>query len=274
MALAHSIQRWWRAVRRSGDRRDDYRLAQQALVRAGMSPETSQEELDIYLEEIRAARTPTLDLLKAGFLAGMGVVLAGLALFIFMIVAMGVVELLIDPDGKGSRAIAEGELPRPRDGQPLGTPGGVIVAAGVVISAVFGVMGAGLALLECARFERQRAPYSFAHRRRTRRVNAQVEILLWIAMLAPLLLALGAYLRESSAVPVLFLLALGLLLFRSLWRSAFPDTLRALSPFNAAGLASQILTSEAVIIEGQEEAFYGKGVWRRWRRYFSRRVNW
>ena len=72
MALAHSIQRWWRAVRRSGDRRDDYRLAQQALVRAGMSPDTSQEELDIYLEEIRAARTPTLDLLKAGFLAGMG----------------------------------------------------------------------------------------------------------------------------------------------------------------------------------------------------------
>lgn len=274
MALAHSIQRWWRAVRRSGDRRDDYRLAQQALVRAGMSPETSQEELDIYLEEIRAARTPTLDLLKAGFLAGMGVVLAGLALFIFMIVAMGVVELLIDPDGKGSRAIAEGQLPRPRDGQPLGTPGGVIVAAGVVISAVFGVMGAGLALLERARFERQRAPYSFAHRRRTRRVNAQVEILLWIAMLAPLLLVLAAYLRESSAVPVLFLLALGLLLFRSLWRSAFPDTLRALSPYNAAGLASQILTSEAVIIEGQEEAFYGKGVWRRWRRYFSRRVNW
>ncbi len=274
MALAHSIQRWWRAVRRSGDRRDDYRLAQQALVRAGMSPETSQEELDIYLEEIRAARTPTLDLLKAGFLAGMGMVLAGLALFIFMIVAMGVVELLIDPDGKGSRAIAEGELPRPRDGQPLGTPGGVIVAAGVVISAVFGVMGAGLALLERARFERQRAPYSFAHRRRTRRVNAQVEILLWIAMLAPLLLVLAAYLRESSAVPVLFLLALGLLLFRSVWRSAFPDTLRALSPYNAAGLASQILTSEAVIIEGQEEAFYGKGVWRRWRRYFSRRVNW
>ena len=274
MALAHSIQRWWRAVRRSGDRRDDYRLAQQALVRAGMSPETSQEELDIYLEEIRAARTPTLDLLKAGFLAGMGVVLAGLALFIFMIVAMGVVELLIDPDGKGSRAIAEGQLPRPRDGQPLGTPGGVIVAAGVVMSAVFGVMGAGLALLERARFERQRAPYSFAHRRRTRRVNAQVEILLWIAMLAPLLLVLAAYLRESSAVPVLFLLALGLLLFRSVWRSAFPDTLRALSPYNAAGLASQILTSEAVIIEGQEEAFYGKGVWRRWRRYFSRRVNW
>ena len=274
MALAHSIQRWWRAVRRSGDRRDDYRLAQQALVRAGMSPETSQEELDIYLEEIRAARTPTLDLLKAGFLAGMGVVLAGLALFIFMIVAMGVVELLIDPDGKGSRAIAEGQLPRPRDGQPLGTPGGVIVAAGVVISAVFGVMGAGLALLERARFERQRAPYSFAHRRRTRRVNAQVEILLWIAMLAPLLLVLAAYLRESSAVPVLFLLALGLLLFRSVWRSAFPDTLRALSPYNAAGLASQILISEAVIIEGQEEAFYGKGVWRRWRRYFSRRVNW
>ena len=93
-------------------------------------------------------------------------------------------------------------------------------------------------------------------------------------MLAPLLLVLAAYLRESSAVPVLFLLALGLLLFRSVWRSAFPDTLRALSPYNAAGLASQILTSEAVIIEGQEEAFYGKGVWRRWRRYFSRRVNW
>ena len=274
MALVHSIQTWWRAVRRSADRRDDYRTAQQALVRAGMSPETSQEELDVYLEEIRAARTPTPDLLKSGFLAGMGVVLAALALFIVMIVAMGVVELLIDPDGKGSRAIAEGQIPRPRDAAPVGTPGGVIIAAGLVISAVFGVMGAGLALLERARFDRQRAPYSFAHRRRTRRVNAQVEILLWVAMLAPLLLALTPYLRESSAVPVLFLLALGLLLFRSLWRSAFPDILKALSPYNAAGLASQVLTTEAVIIERQEEAFYGKGVWRRWHRYFSRRVNW
>lgn len=274
MGLLYAIQSWWRAARQSADRRDDYRQAQQALVRAGMSPEASQEELDIYLEEIRAARTPTLDLLKAGFLAGAGVLLAALALFIVMIVAMGVVELLIDPEGKGSRAVAEGQIPRQRDAEPVGTPGGVIIAAGLLISAVFGVMGAGLALLERARFERQRAPYTFAHRRRARRANAQVEILLWVAMLAPLLLALAAYLRESSAVPVLFLLALGLLLFRSLWRSAFPDVLRALSPYNAAGLASQILTTEAVIIERQEEAFYGKGVWRRWHRYFSRRVNW
>ena len=274
MALAYSIQSWWRTVGRSADRREDYRQAQQALVRAGMSPETSQEELDIYLEEIRAARTPTPDLLKSGFLAGMGVVLAALVLFIVMIVAMGVVELLIDPDGKGSRAIAEGQIPRPRDAEPLGTPGGVIIAAGLLIAAVFGVMGAGLALLERARFERQRAPYTFAHRRRARRANTQVEILLWVAMLAPLLLALSAYLREASAVPVLLLLALGLLLFRSLWRSAFPDVLRALSPYNAAGLAAQVLTTEAVIIERQEEAFYGKGVWRRWARYFSRRVNW
>ena len=274
MALAYSIQSWWRTVRRSADRREDYRQAQQALVRAGMSPETSQEELDVYLEEIRAARTPRRDLLKAGFLAGMGVVLAALVLFIVLIFAMGVVELLIDPDGKGSRAIAEGQIPRPRDAEPLGTPGGVIIAAGLLIAAVFGVMGAGLALLERARFERQRAPYTFAHRRRARRANTQVEILLWVAMLAPLLLALSAYLREASAVPVLFLLALGLLLFRSLWRSAFPDVLRALSPYNAAGLAAQVLTTEAVIIERQEEAFYGKGVWRRWARYFSRRVNW
>ena len=274
MALVYSIQSWWRTVRRSADRREDYRQAQQALVRAGMSPETSQEELDVYLEEIRTARTPTLDLLKAGFLAGMGVVLAALVLFIVLIIAMGVVELLIDPDGKGSRAIAEGQIPRSRDGPPVGTPGSVIIAAGLLIAAVFGVMGAGLALLERARFERQRAPYTFAHRRRARRANTQVEILLWVAMLAPLLLALAAYLRESSAVPVLFLLALGLLLFRSLWRSAFPDLLRALSPYNAAGLAAQVLTTEAVIIERQEEAFYGKGVWRRWRRYFSRRVNW
>ena len=274
MALVYSIQSWWRTVRRSADRREDYRQAQQALVRAGMSPETSQEELDVYLEEIRAARTPTPDLLKSGFLAGMGVVLAALVLFIVMIVAMGVVELLIDPDGKGSRAIAEGQIPRPRDAEPLGTPGGVIIAAGLLIAAVFGVMGAGLALLERARFERQRAPYTFAHRRRARRANTQVEILLWVAMLTPLLLALSAYLREASAVPVLFLLALGLLLFRSLWRSAFPDVLRALSPYNAAGLAAQVLTTEAVIIERQEEDFYGKGVWRRWHRYFSRRVNW
>ena len=55
----YSIQSWWRTVKRPADRRDDYRQAQQALVRAGMSPEASQEELDIYLEEIRAARTPT-----------------------------------------------------------------------------------------------------------------------------------------------------------------------------------------------------------------------
>lgn len=274
MALVSSIHSWWRAVTRPADRRDDYRQAQQALVRAGMSPETSQEELDIYLEEIRAARTPTLDLLKSGFLAGMGVVLAALALFIVMIVAMGVVELLIDPEGKGSRAVAEEQIPRERQGEPVGTPGGVIIVAGLAISVVFGVMGAGLALLERARFERQRAPYTFAHRRRARRINTQVEILLWIGMLVPLLLALAAYLRESSAVPVLFMLALGLLLFRSLWRSAFPDILKALSPYNAAGLASQILTTEAVIIERQEEAFYGKGVWRRWHRYFSRRVNW
>ncbi len=274
MALVYSIQSWWRTVRRSADRREDYRQAQQALVRAGMSPETSQEELDVYLEEIRAARTPTRDLLKAGFLAGMGVVLAALVLFIVLIIAMGVVEVLIDPDGKGSRAIAEGQIPRSRDGPPLGTPGGVIIAAGLLIAAVFGVMGAGLALLERTRFERQRASYTFAHRRRARRANTQVEILLWVAMLAPLLLALSAYLREASAVPVLFLLALGLLLFRSLWRSAFPDVLRALSPYNAAGLAAQVLTTEAVIIERQEEAFYGKGVWRRWARYFSRRVNW
>ncbi len=274
MGLVYSMQSWWREVRRPADRRDDYRQAQQALVRAGMSPEASQEELDIYLEEIRAARTPTFDLLKSGFLAGMGVVLAALALFIFMIVATGVVELLIDPEGKGSRAVAEEQIPRERDGPPVGTPGGVLIAAGLAIAAVFGFMGAGLALLERARFERQRAPYSFAHRRRTRRVNAQVEILLWVAMLAPLLLALTPYLRESSAVPVLFLLALGLLLFRSLWRSAFPELLKALSPYNAAGLASQVLTTEAVIIERQEEEFYGKGVWRRWHRYFSRRVNW
>ena len=274
MGLVYAIQSWWRAVRRPADRRDDYRQAQQALVRAGMSPETSQEELDIYLEEIRAARTPTLDLLKAGFLAGAGVLLAALALFIVMIVAMGVVELLIDPEGKGSRAVAETQLPREREGPPVGTPGGVIIVTGMLISVVFGVMGAGLALLERARFERQRAPYTFAHRRRARRINTQVEVLLWVGMLAPLLLALAAYLQESSAVPVLFLLALGLLLFRSLWRSAFPGVLRALSPYNAAGLASQILTTEAVIVERQEEAFYGKGVWRRWHRYFSRRVNW
>lgn len=274
MGVLNSVQLWWRSVKRPADRRDDYRQAQQALVRAGMSPEASQEELDIYLEEIRAARTPTFDLLKAGFLAGMGVLLAALAIFIVMIVASGVVELLIDPEGKGSRAVAEEQIPRERDGPPLGTPGGVIIAAGLVISAVFGVMGAGLALLERARFERQRAPYTFAHRRRARRINTQLEILLWVAMLAPLLLALAPYLRESSAVPVLFLLTLGLLLFRSLWRSAFPDILKAVSPYNAAGLASQILTTEAVIIERQEEAFYGKGVWRRWHRYFSRRVNW
>ena len=54
MALVYSIQSWWRTVRRSADRREDYRQAQQALVRAGMSPETSQEELDVYLEEIRS----------------------------------------------------------------------------------------------------------------------------------------------------------------------------------------------------------------------------
>jgi Na+-transporting methylmalonyl-CoA/oxaloacetate decarboxylase gamma subunit len=274
MQMLQTLRSWWRELKRPADRRDDYRQAQQALVRAGMSPEASQEELDIYLEEIRAARTPTFDLLKSGFLAGMGVVLAALALFIFIIVATGVVELLIDPEGKGSRAVAEEQIPREREGPPVGTPGDVLIAAGLAIATVFGVMGAGLALLERARFERQRAPYSFAHRRRTRRVNAQVEVLLWVAMLAPLLLALTPYLRESSAVPVLFLLALGLLLFRSLWRSTFPEILKSLSPYNAAGLASQVLTTEAVIIERQEEAFYGKGVWRRWHRYFSRRVNW
>ena len=137
-----------------------------------------------------------------------------------------------------------------------------------------GAFGAVLGLLDRARFERQRAPYTFAHRRRRRLANAQAEILVWLALLGPVILALAGLLSESSAVPVLFLLALALLLFRSLWFSTYRPVLRAVSPYNAAGLASQILNTEAVIIEQQEERFYGKGAWRRWVQQFYRRYDW
>ncbi len=274
MAFLRAVRARWRGFWRPADLRQDYRLAQQALVRAGMSPEASQEELDDYLEQIRAARTSTPDLLTAGFVAGVGVVLAGLVLFVASVVLAGVVETLIDPGGASSNLDAAAGIPRAPGAVPASTPGEVVIAAGLLIAAVFGAVGAVLALLERARFERQRAPYTFAHRRRARRQNALVELLAWAAMLAPPLLLLAPRLSDASAVPVLFLLALGALLFRSLWRSSFPSLLRALSAYNAAGLAAQVLGVEAAIIERQEEAYYGKGVWRRWRQRFARRVNW
>ena len=95
-----------------------------------------------------------------------------------------------------------------------------------------------------------------------------------MALLGPVILALAGLLTESSAVPVLFLLALALLLFRSLWFSTYRPVLRAVSPYNAAGLASQILNTEATIIEQQEERFYGKGAWRRWVQQLYRRYDW
>ncbi len=278
LTYARRFAAWWRRVTSSADRVDDYRIAQFALVRAGVPPDVSSSELDSYLTEIRAARSPTSALVQAGFVAGMGVVLAGLALFAIGILVVGGIEHLLQPEIDSAVLDAE-SIQRPLPSRISGaaiatTPGGVPVLVGLLISLALGAFGIVLALLQRARFERLRAPYTFAHRRRTPRMNAQAEALAWVALLGPLTLALAAVLSESAALPVLFLLGLGLLLFRSLWFSAYPRILRAVSRYNAAGLAAHILNSEAAIIEGHEEAFYGKGVWRRWVRHFGRRVDW
>ena len=270
---------WWRRVTSSADRVDDYRIAQFALVRAGMPARVSRSELDAYLAEIRAARSPTSALAQAGFLAGMGVVLAGLVLFAIGILIVGGIEHLLRPEIDSAVLDAE-SIQRPLPSRLTGagiaaTPGGgVPVFVGLLLALALGAFGIVLALLERARFERQRAPYTFAHRRRRPLTNAHAEALAWVAVLGPVTLALAAVLSESAALPVLFLLGLGLLLFRSLWYSAYPRVLRAVSRYNAAGLAAHILSSEAAVIEGHEEAFYGKGVWRRWVRHFGRRVDW
>ncbi len=273
-----ALHGWWRRVTSSADRVDDYRIAQFALVRAGMPPRVSWPELDAYLAEIRAARSPTSALVQAGFLAGMGVVLAGLVLFAIGILIVGGIEHLLRPEIDSAVLDAE-SIQRPLPSRLAGagiaaTPGGAPVFVGLLLALALGAFGIVLALLERARFERQRAPYTFAHRRRKPLMNAHAEALAWVAVLGPVTLALAAVLSESAALPVLFLLGLGLLLFRSLWYSAYPRVLRAVSRYNAAGLAAHILNSEAAVIEGHEEAFYGKGVWRRWVRHFGRRVDW
>ncbi len=273
-----ALHGWWRRVASSADRVDDYRIAQFALVRAGMPARVSRSELDAYLAEIRAARSPISALGQAGFLAGMGVVLAGLVLFAIGILIVGGIEHLLRPDIDSAVLDAE-SIQRPLPSRLTGagiaaTPGGVPVFVGLLLALALGAFGIVLALLERARFERQRAPYTFAHRRRKPLMNAHAEALAWVAVLGPVTLALAAVLSESAALPVLFLLGLGLLLFRSLWYSAYPRVLRAVSRYNAAGLAAHILNSEAAVIEGHEEAFYGKGVWRRWVRHFGRRVDW
>ena len=273
-----ALHGWWRRVTSSADRVDDYRIAQFALVRAGMPPRVSWSELDAYLAEIRAARSPTSALVQAGFLAGMGVVLAGLVLFAIGILIVGGIEHLLRPEIDSAVLDAE-SIQRPLPSRLTGagiaaTPGGVPVFVGLLLALALGAFGIVLALLERARFERQRAPYTFAHRRRKPLMNAHAEALAWVAVLGPVTLALAAVLSESAALPVLFLLGLGLLLFRSLWYSVYPRVLRAVSRYNAAGLAAHILNSEAAVIEGHEEAFYGKGVWRRWVRHFGRRVDW
>jgi hypothetical protein len=131
-----------------------------------------------------------------------------------------------------------------------------------------------LALLEPARFERHRAPYTFARRRKTRCLDTQGEIVVWVIILTPLMLGLATQFTEGSAVPVIFLITLGLILFRSLWHSLFPSFHRDFSHCNAAGLAAQLLEAEAALIESQEEQVYGTGIWRRWVCYFARPTNW
>ena len=76
-------------------------MAQRALVRAGMSPEASKQELDLYIVEIQASQASTADVLKAGFMAGFGVVIAGLVLFVSAIVLTGLVEVVLGFNGSG-----------------------------------------------------------------------------------------------------------------------------------------------------------------------------
>ncbi len=272
-----ALRAWWRELIEPADDRDDYRVAQMALVRAGMSPEVSRDELDEYLDQIRAARSSRRSVMSAGFVAGMGVVLFGLALFSIGIAGMGLVEMAIRP-GLPAAPLAAGDMAGDLPGRGAGgvssSPAAGPIAVGLLLAVALGAFGAVLGLLDRARFERQRAPYTFARRRRRRLANTQAEILVWVALLAPVIVALAGTLSESSAVPVLFLLALGLVLFRSLWFSTYRPVLRAVSPYNAAGLASQILNTEATIIERQEEHFYGKGAWRRWVQQFYRRYDW
>ena len=96
-----------------------------------------------------------------------------------------------------------------------------------------GATGAG------ALFERHAPPYSFGPPSPHRRVNAPGRSPPMGRMLAPLLLALTRVSPESSAVPVLFLLALGLWLFRSAVAIRLPRHSEWRSVYNAAGLASQ-----------------------------------
>lgn len=121
---------------------------------------------------------------------------------------------------------------------PASTSGGVVIAVGLLLGIVFGAIGSMLALLERARFERHRAPYTFARRRKTRRLDTQVEIVAWVLILTPLMLGLATQFTEASAVPVISLITLGFIPFRSLWHSLFSGFLRAFSHYNAAGLAA------------------------------------
>ena len=224
---------WMHSVRR--DNRADLRRAQQALIHAGYPHGEAWHAIIQHLRRVRSAFSARRHVLGAGFATGVAMAVVTMAALVVLFVMGGLL------------AVAAGQA------QPDDSTLGFLLEmlrAAATTAPVLGVAGAGLALVDRARWRHAGALRTFAELQ-VSQLWLLVEALVWAGVLGGVALLIHVQIGHREGLNFLRMAVsfgiLGSVVYSYWFRRLYPWMLLRLSPVDAAAQARPVIELEVAL---------------------------